>query len=68
MGERLQSLISAPVSCASDCVGDEAKGLASSLKGGEVLLLDNLRFHAGETKNDKDFSKALVDTAGAEGD
>lgn len=66
MGDALGKLIASPVSCATDCIGDEVKGLASSLKGGEVLLLDNLRFHAGETKCDKDFSKALVESSGAE--
>ncbi|HSK74339.1 MAG TPA: phosphoglycerate kinase [Pyrinomonadaceae bacterium] len=48
---------------ASDCIGDEAKQKAEKLKEGEVLLLENLRYHAGEEKNDEDFARQLADLA-----
>lgn len=40
---------------APDCVGPETKAIADALKPGEVLLLENLRFHKEEEKNDPDF-------------
>lgn len=45
---------------AEDCVGDEAKSKAEALKAGEVLVLENLRYHKEETKNDEGFSKELA--------
>lgn len=45
---------------AADCVGDAVKAKVESLKEGEVLLLENLRFHAGEEKNDDEFAKQLA--------
>ncbi|MGD9589630.1 MAG: phosphoglycerate kinase [Pyrinomonadaceae bacterium] len=45
---------------ADDCVGPEAASLASSLQEGQMLLLENLRFHAGEEKNDGEFAKQLA--------
>ncbi len=44
----------------SDCIGDEATKKKKNLKSGEILLLENLRFHKGEEINDKEFSKNLV--------
>jgi phosphoglycerate kinase len=41
-------------------IGDEVKKMASSMKSGDVMLLDNLRFHPGEEKNDENFSKELA--------
>ncbi|MFN8640749.1 MAG: phosphoglycerate kinase [Candidatus Binatia bacterium] len=58
--ERLAKLLGQPVGLAPDCVGPETEALASSLKPGEVLLLENLRFHAEEEKNDEAFSRALA--------
>lgn len=46
---------------ANDCVGEEVRKLADSLKDGDVLLLENLRFHAAEEKNGEDFSRQLAD-------
>jgi phosphoglycerate kinase len=46
---------------ASDCVGDEVKAKVNALKEGEVLLLENLRLHAEEEKNDEGFSKQLAE-------
>jgi len=57
---RLGELLGRPVSFAPDCVGPEVERLAQSLKPGEVLLLENLRFHAGEEKGDLAFAKALA--------
>ena len=48
---------------AKDVIGDSAKELAANLKNGEVMLLENVRFHAEETKNDPAFSKALASLA-----
>lgn len=49
-----------PVRFVEDCVGPEAKKTAAALAAGEVLLLENLRFHAGEEGNDPEFAKALA--------
>ena len=48
---------------ASDCVGEEVKRKVENLKEGEVLLLENLRLHAGEEKNDEDFARQLAELA-----
>lgn len=53
------------VEFAEDCVGDTAKEKASALADGEVLLLENLRLHAGEEKNDPEFAKQLAELAEA---
>lgn len=57
---RLEELLGRPVRLASDCVGAEVEHLAHDLGAGEVLLLENLRFHAGEEKNDPAFAQALA--------
>lgn len=57
----LSAEIGVPVKFASDCVGEDAINLASSLKPGEVLLLENLRFHPEEEKGDTLFSQQLAD-------
>jgi len=49
------------VKFADDCIGDRTLQLKKDLKPGEVLLLENLRFHAGETKGDESFSKQLAE-------
>ena len=56
----LSALIGAPVAFADDCIGDDARVAVDRLKDGEVLLLENLRFHAGEEANDPAFAKALA--------
>jgi 3-phosphoglycerate kinase len=48
---------------AADCIGEEAKQKVESLKEGEVLLLENLRLHTGEEKNDEDFARQLAELA-----
>ena len=60
VGERLSKLLGKPVQFAPDCVGPEVENMARSLKDGEVLLLENLRFHAEEEKNDPAFAKELA--------
>src|SRR5499426_2647985 len=60
VADRLSELLGKPVQFASDCVGAEVERMVSSLKDGEVLLLENLRFHAEEEKNDSSFAKQLA--------
>jgi phosphoglycerate kinase len=57
---RLSELLGREVRFASDCVGPEAGKMAGALQDGEVLLLENLRFHAEEEKNDPGFAKQLA--------
>jgi phosphoglycerate kinase len=57
--DRLAELLGANAQFANDCVGVEAQEKADGLKGGEVLLLENLRFHPGEEANDKGFALEL---------
>ena len=59
VAEQLQKLLGKPVTFAGDCVGAEADKAAKALKGGDILLLENLRFHAEEEKNDDGFATAL---------
>lgn len=60
VAKRLERLLRQPVPLAPDCVGDEALALARALKPGQVLLLENLRFHPEEEANDPRFSEALA--------
>ncbi|MBQ7005448.1 MAG: phosphoglycerate kinase [Clostridia bacterium] len=60
---RLGELLGIEVKMAKDVVGESAQALAADLKEGEVLLLENVRFHKEETKNDPEFSKALASLA-----
>jgi phosphoglycerate kinase len=57
----LERLLGAPVRFADDCVGDEAKAILADLDAGGVILLENVRFHAGEEKNDPAFAKQLAE-------
>ena len=56
----LKELLERPVLFAHDCVGQETETMARALKDGEVLLLENLRFHAEEENNDPGFSRQLA--------
>jgi phosphoglycerate kinase len=56
---RLAQLLEREVVMAPDCVGDTSEGLAARMGDGDVLLLENLRFHAGETANESDFARRL---------
>ena len=60
---RLSELLGLPVSMAPDCVGAETKALAEALQPGQVLLLENLRFHKEEEKNDPAFARELASLA-----
>lgn len=60
---RLTELLGQPVQMAPDCVGAETEKMAAGLKDGDVLLLENLRFHAEEEKNDPEFSRQLASLA-----
>ena len=57
---RLAALLDRPVPLAPDCVGPETESLARALKPGEILLLENLRFHPEEEANDDDFARRLA--------
>jgi len=60
---RLSELLGKKVELASDVVGESAKALAASLNEGDVMLIENVRFHKEEEKNDPAFSKQLADLA-----
>jgi phosphoglycerate kinase len=60
VARRLGELIDKEVFLAPNCIGDEVENQVSSISDGEVLLLENLRYHQGETKNDPGFAGALA--------
>ena len=60
VAKRLSELLGRPVQMAADCVGPEVEALAKALQPGQVLLLENLRFHKEEEKNDLDFARQLA--------
>jgi phosphoglycerate kinase len=57
---RLEDLLGAQVDMTSDCIGDEAAAARSTLQPGQVLMLENTRFHPGEEDNDPEFARALA--------
>ena len=59
----LSKLLDMPVAFAHDCIGEEAEKMAAALKPGEVLMLENLRFHKEEEKNDLGFAEKLASLA-----
>lgn len=61
VAKALAAALGRPVHFAEDCVGEAVQAAAAALANGEVLLLENLRFHAAETKNDPEFSRALAE-------
>jgi len=63
VAEYLGKLIDAPVKFAADCIGEKAQSAAAALNQGEVLVLENTRFHAGEKKNDPEMAKQLTSLA-----
>ena len=63
VSERLAELLNMPVSMAKDVIGPSAKKLVADMKDGEIVLLENVRFHAEEEKNDNEFSKELASLA-----
>ena len=56
----VSAMIGKPVAFAADCIGAEAAGAVAKMKDGDILLLENTRFHKGEEKNDPEFTKALA--------
>jgi len=60
VAQRLSQLLGQEVKMAADCIGPEVEQMASALKEGEALMLENLRFHPEEEKNDPAFARALA--------
>jgi phosphoglycerate kinase len=60
VAKRLGRLMGKDILFAPDCIGPAVEGLVAKMKPGDVLLLENLRFHQGEEENDDNFSKALA--------
>jgi len=60
IADALTQILGRPVRFASDCVGPEAESAAAELRNGDILLLENTRFHAGEEKNDPGFVRQLA--------
>jgi phosphoglycerate kinase len=58
--KKLEELLGKPVAFGSDCVGPGVEGQSKALRDGEVLVLENVRFHPEEEKNDENFSKQLA--------
>ena len=58
--KKLEELLGKPVAFAADCVGPDAEAKSKALKDGEVLVLENVRFHSEEERNDEGFSKQLA--------
>ena len=63
VSERLAELLNMPVAMAEDVIGPSAKKLVADMKDGEVVLLENVRFHAEEEANDAEFSRELANLA-----
>ncbi|MDP7037977.1 MAG: phosphoglycerate kinase [Myxococcota bacterium] len=60
IAQRLAELVDAEVLFAEDCIGDSVDGLVREQKSNQIVLLENLRFYAGEEKNDAEFSRKLA--------
>ena len=60
VSQHLAGLVSAPVHFASDCVGEAAEKAISDATAGEIVVLENVRFHTGETENDPQFAQQLA--------
>ena len=63
VAERLSELLGRPVRKLDDCVGDAVKAAVAEMRPGDVILLENTRFHPEERKNDPDFAKKLAELA-----
>ncbi len=61
--DRLGEVLGVEVAMAPDCVGDEVRRMVDQMADGDVLVLENLRFHAGEEEGDPDFARALASLA-----
>lgn len=60
-GKRLSELLGKPVTTLNDCVGDDVKKSVMAMNDGDIILLENLRYHEAETKNDPAFAKQLAE-------
>ncbi len=63
VADKLQQLMGKPVALAPDCIGAEVEKMVADMKEGDVVLLENVRFHAEEEKNDPEFAKSLAKLA-----
>ena len=63
VAKRLERLLNMPVKFSSKCYGEDVKKLVDGMKEGEIVLLENLRFHPGEESNDPEFAKFLASLA-----
>ncbi|MDK2801476.1 MAG: phosphoglycerate kinase [Clostridiales bacterium] len=63
VAKRLEELLNKPVVMAEDVIGDSAKNAVAAMKDGDIVLLENVRFHKEEEKNDPEFAKALANLA-----
>lgn len=63
VAKRLQRLLDKDVLFAPDCIGPQVENMVAKMKDGDVLLLENLRYHAGEEKNDEEFARQLAKLA-----
>jgi phosphoglycerate kinase len=63
--ERLSQLLERPVAMAGDCVGPDVKRMADAMAGGDLLMLENVRFHKGEEANDDGFAGRLIADTGS---
>lgn len=61
VAQRLAALLDRPVEMAPDCIGSEVKAMTGEMSPGRVVLLENVRFHKGETANDADFARQLAE-------
>jgi 3-phosphoglycerate kinase len=64
VAKSLTELAGSPVQFATDCIGDVARKVCSNLKPGEIAVLENLRFHPEEEKNDETFARTLISYRG----
>lgn len=63
VAKRLSRLLRKDVTMAPDCIGKEVEALIADMQPGDIILLENLRFHPGEEKNDPEFAKQLAELA-----
>jgi phosphoglycerate kinase len=66
VAKRLSELLKREVRFAPDCIGEEVKKMADELPAGGILLLENVRFHSEEEKNDENFARSIVESTGGE--
>lgn len=66
VAEHLSKLLAEPVRFVNDCLGEQVQLVAGQLKDGQILMLENLRFHPEEEKNNENFAKAIIKASSAE--